>query len=318
MSHHLHPHIQNPTLVNDNLLHVVCVVSNTSRYHSRYRLARKFIEEMKATPNVRLYIVEQAYGDRHYELTRDHEPHHLQVRSNSEIWTKENLINLGVKRLLPRDWKYVAWVDADVSFRDPNWALETLHQLQHFSIVQPWQQCTDLGFVGDIMHTHHSIGYLSQMGRLKPNGKSYPHGGHSGYAWAATRAFWEQTGGLLEVGILGSGDHHMALSCLGEADLRVSGDASKGFFRKCAEWRARAIRVTHKEIGYVNGRIEHGYHGQKADRKYADRWKILAKHDYDPDVDLMHDSQGLIQLVGKPALEADIRKYNRSRNEDAL
>ncbi len=318
MSHHLHPHIQNPTLVNDNLLHVVCVVSNSSRYHSRYRLARKFIEEMKATPNVRLYIVEQAYGDRHHELTADHEPRHLQLRSQSEIWTKESMINLGVRTMLPREWKYVAWVDADVTFRDPNWAQETMHQLQHFAIVQPWQQAMDLGFNGNVMHTHQSIGYMSQTKRLKPNGQSYPHGGHSGFAWAATRAFWEQVGGLMDHCILGSADHHMALSCLGENDLRVSGDASKGFFRRCNEWRQRAVRVTHKEIGYVNGRIEHNFHGPKKRRFYADRWQILTEHDYDPDTDLMYDEQGLIQLVGKPALEAAIRGYNRSRAEDSI
>jgi len=29
---------------------------------------------------------------------------------------------------LPRDWRYVAWIDADVHFLNRDWAQETLHQ----------------------------------------------------------------------------------------------------------------------------------------------------------------------------------------------
>ncbi len=180
-----------------------------------------------------------------------------------------------------------------------------------------FQQALDLGFNGNVLHTHQGIGYLSQKGELRPR-PDYPHGGHTGYVYAATRQLWEQTGGLMDWCVLGSADHHMALACLGETDLRVSGDAAQGFFRKCNEWRAKAIRVTHKEIGFVNGRIEHHFHGAKRKRFYQDRWKILTKHNFNPDTDLMYDDQGLVTLVGKPGLEADIRAYNRSRCEDSI
>ncbi len=317
MTGHIVNQVQNHQLRSDNTLHVIGVVSNPVRYHSRYRLARQWQEAMEATPNVKTYTVEAAFGDRHHEVTEQKDGH-LQLRTKSEIWIKENMINLGVRHLLPRDWKYVAWVDADVFFREPHWAQETLHALQHFSIVQPWQQCADLGHHGNILDTHQSIGYLSQLGKLKPRGQSYPHGGHSGFAWAATRDFWEQVTGLMDFCILGSADHHMALACLGEDDLRVSGKVEQGFFRRCVEWKNRATKITHNQIGYVHGRIEHSFHGPKRRRYYADRWKILVDNNYNPDTDLMYDAQGMIQLVGKPNLEAAIRKYNRSRYEDSI
>ena len=65
------------------------------------------------------------------------------MRTRDELRHKENLINLGVARL-PADWKYVAWVDADVQFARPDIVTETIQQLQHFGVVQMFSQATDL------------------------------------------------------------------------------------------------------------------------------------------------------------------------------
>lgn len=315
---HISQHVRHPELRSDNTLHVVGVITNPSRYHSRYRLAREWREHMEGTPNVKCYVAEAAFGDRHHEVTED-VPHHLMLRTRSEIWIKENLINLAVRHLLPRDWRYVAWVDADVHFRDPQWAQETLHQLQHFAVVQPWQHCTDLGFEGSILKTHSSFGYLTQTGvQIQRNShEPYPYG-HSGFAWAATRAFWEQAQGLMDFCILGSADHHMAWAMTGKVDSTIHRGMTPSFFRRCHEWQDRVVRVTHKEVGFVNGRIEHAFHGPKKRRYYRERWQILVDHGFDPDRDLMHDDQGLVQLCGKPELEQAIRRYNRSRHEDSI
>ena len=273
---------------------------------------------MESTPCVRAYMVEAAFGDREHEIALD-VPHHLKVRTNSEIWCKENLINLGVRHLLPRDWKYVAWIDADVVFRDPNWAQETLHQLQHWSVVQPWQNCVDLEYGGGIGNTYTSFGALHQAGVRKQRHslEEYKYG-HSGFAWAARRDFWEQSGGLPDFAILGSGDHHAAWGMVGDIDSTIHRKMHPNFFRLLHEWQDRTVRVTHKQVGFTQGRIEHNFHGLKANRRYRERWQILIDHHFDPVKDLVHDSQGLIQLVGKPDLEQAIRRYNRERKEDSL
>lgn len=311
-------HIQHPELVGDNTLHVIGVVSNSARWHSRYRLARKWIDEMRATPHVELHLVEAAFGDRHHEVASKDDGD-LLLRTGSEVWIKENLINLGVRHLLPRGWSKVAWIDADVAFRDPNWAQETLHQLQHFDVVQPWWQCTDLGPHGDILQTHQSFGRLVQTGTRMQRNSCEPYAyGHSGYAWACTRAFWERVGGLLDFCILGSADHHMAWGMIGDVDCTVHGGIGASYLRRCREWQARAVAACHKDVGATPGRIEHSFHGPKARRYYKERWQILVEHHFDPDRDLMYDDQGLIQLVGKPELERAIRKYNQSRCEDSI
>lgn len=313
---HIVNQIKNSGVQQTNVLHVVGVVSNPARWHSRYRLAREWQAAMRATPGVELHMVEAAFGDRHHEVTG---PDDLQLRTNSEAWIKESMINLGVRDLLPKDWRYVAWVDADVAFRDPNWAQETIHQLQHHDVVQPWQHCADIGAAGNILQTHTSFGFMRQTGeRMQKNATEPYRNAHTGYAWACTRKFWEAVEGLIDFAILGSGDHHMAWAMIGDVDVSIPKVNAPSFFRRCHEWQARAVRVTNGQVGFTPGRIEHAFHGPKKRRYYQERWQILAANAYDPDTDLVHDAQGLVQLVGKPALEHAILQYNRARLEDSI
>jgi hypothetical protein len=320
--HHLVSHILKPHVRNHSVLHVVGVISNPVRYHSRYRLARKWIEEMAVTKNVELHIVETAYGDREHELKELCDSlgvNFLPLRTKSEIWIKENMINLGVRHLLPRDWRYMAWVDADVFFRDPSWALDTVHQLQHYPVIQPWSDCVDLGPNGEIMRHFKSFGSQHQRRVPKQMHPSQPYEyAHTGFAWACTRAFWENVGGMPDFCILGSADHHAAFACIGEVRNTIHRKMTEAFFRKLCEWQVRAIRITHKEVGYIPGRIEHSFHGSKKRRFYRERWEILCQHQYDPDKDIRYDEQGLLLLEGKPSLEHEIHRYNVSRREDSV
>lgn len=310
---------QRHDLLTDSTLHVVAVISNPARYNSRYRLARKFIAEMRATPNVQLHVVELAFGDRHHEVTAgDGQLSELQLRSDAELWHKENLINIGVRDLLPRDWKYVAWVDADVAFSNPHWALETIHQLQHYPVVQPWTQCLDLGPGGNVLRVHDAYCSLVERGvrRQRHSGEPYKYG-HSGYAWACTRAFWENVHGLMDFPILGSADHHMAWAMTGEVRYSVHEGMTAAFKRRCNEWQELAFRETCGRLASVEGHLTHAFHGSKRQRYYRERWQILVDGQFDPDKDLRRDASGVLYLVGKPRLAEEIRRYFRSRHEDS-
>lgn len=328
MESHLSNQINNRTLRNEDTLHVVSVCSNPVRYNSRYRLARQFMKEMNETTNVKLYVVESSYGDRHWEITDSSNPNHLQVQTNSEIWNKENLINLGIRYLLPKDWKYCAWLDMDITFRRSDWAIEALHQLQHNPVIQLWTNCIDLSSKSNILQTHSSLGYLQQNGYDVKNvinkgyyGYStlypslYPH---SGYAWAIRRDLCESIGGLMDFCILGSSDYHVAHSFIGNVEQTLGYHLTESYRNRCRLFQSRALRLTHGQVGYIDGVIEHHFHGLKSDRRYNERWKILQKCEFDPDRDLTYDSQGLIQLVNKPELEQLIRQYNRERREDSI
>lgn len=337
---HLINHIHySDKLISDNTLHVIRVISNTSRYHSRYRLAREQEEFLKLCPNIKIYTVEAAFGDRNHELVKQDNPYHLCVRIKSEIWIKENLINLGVKHLLPKDWKYLAWIDGDIIWNDINWGLEAIQQLQHYHVIQPWTDGLDLGPHGNVMNHFKSFGaqHYKQFDydlKLETTGQKasningnatsamspmdYRRFGHTGYAWACTRYFWENVNGLMEFCILGSADHNMATAMIGHAERSIHKGTTDAFKEEIFKWQEKAIRVTNKEVGSTHDRLEHFFHGPKKNRFYCERWKILVHFKFDPIKDLMKDHQGIIHLVGKPKLEQAIRHYNRSRREDSI
>jgi hypothetical protein len=315
---HLVDQILHPALTTDNTLHVIGVVSNPAMFNSRYRLARQWEIVMSRAQNVKLYMVEAAYGDRAFEVTDSSNPQHLQLRTNSEIWIKEAMINLG-ERMLPLNWKYMAWVDCDVFFQSPSWALDTIHALQHSPIVQPWQNCTDMDPNGSIMETHVSFGSLTARGIPRKKSPTDPYAfAHTGYAWACTKWFWENTRGLLDFAILGSADHQMATALVNEIETSYNGNLTAGFKQGCLDWQYNAFRACQGNVGYIPGTISHSFHGTKKNRGYSTRWKILLDNGFSPKEDIVYDAQGLIQLNGKPQLEQDIRAYNRSRNEDSI
>ena len=51
---HLTPYIKHGQLKSDNTLHVIGVIENPQRYHSRYRLFSEWHETMLRTPNVKV------------------------------------------------------------------------------------------------------------------------------------------------------------------------------------------------------------------------------------------------------------------------
>ncbi len=325
--HHLTNHHNHHDLKGDSTLHVIGVITNSVRYQSRYRLYRQWVKEMEQTPHVKVYTVEAAFGDRHHEVTEPGNPQHLQLRTKSEIWIKENLINLGVKHLLPRDWKYFAWVDCDISFENngldgkTNWALNTMHQLQHYHILQPWSDALDLDSQEQVFGHYKSFGSLHAKRIQKCHHKKDPYGNpyaHPGFAWAATRYWYENVGKLLEFCIIGAGDHHMSWGLLGQMVETIHNKIGPDYKKACLDWQQRAQWACGGYIGYTPGIIKHHHHGPKERRQYWGRWNILLGNNFNPITDLCYDEQGVLQLKGKHKLEQDIQKYNRERMEDSI
>lgn len=304
--------------------HVVTMISNPVRYKSRYELYRQFKQHM-TDAGVNFWTCELAFGHRPFEITSSSDPRALQLRTSTELWHKENALNLMVQRL-PTDWEHVAFVDADVAFdnwRGPKaWYHETLHALQHHQIVQLFQTAIDYDPTGNVIkggvHTGFAFAYRSGM----PYGKAYTHW-HPGFAWAFRRDAFSGTGGLIDFGVLGAADNHMAHAWIGRVTEGVNPDVSKAYFDKLGDYQEQCERVIRRDIGFVNGTIRHYWHGKKKDRKYWDRWKILTETKFDPNRDIKRDWQGLWQLsdhgdARSILLRDKLREYFRSRNEDSI
>ena len=67
------------------------------------------------------------------------------------LWHKENLINMGVARLLPSDWQSFAWIDAEVEFLEPTWAQDALNKLRTHDVIQLFSHALDMDARGNTM-----------------------------------------------------------------------------------------------------------------------------------------------------------------------
>jgi hypothetical protein len=333
----------------DQTLHVAVCYSNPFRWRTRRELANDCIRHLHHSPNVKLHIGELAYGARPFEVTEPHSRHigdlppitNVQLRTNYELFHKENILNRVIQSF-PEGWRYGAYVDADFHLTRHDWALETIHQLQHYDFVQPFSSYTDLS--GETYGTGHlplqnnssfAFNYIQNGYRL-PEGfsnggwktpagaDSYygavagPRGvGATGGMWAFRRSAFDTVGGLLDKCILGHGDWFMTFGLVGEEapDMHIDG-YTEDYRSQIIAWQANAAKLK-KNIGYVDCHAIHYFHGSKIRRAYSSRDMILVKNQFSPTKDLRPDWQGIYQLTAeKPGLRDDIRRYFLSRTED--
>lgn len=301
----------------------ILVVSNTQRYRSRYALFERCEKHIAKGSNY--VIVEHALGDRPHEMSAlpdglnrtPQSPIVVHVRSRDELWHKENLINIGI-RALPPSWEYCAWIDADVQFARPDWAEETVHQLQHFDVVQMFASAIDLGPEGQTLKTYDGFMSAWQGDRMKAT-QRYAAAFHPGFAWAARREAIEHLGGLIDWAILGSGDRHMACALIGRVLDMPKMICSEDYREHLLRWEDNAQTHLRRNVGHVPGTLLHNFHGAKASRQYENRWDILRRHHFEPTRDIKRDWQGLWQFTHIGArMRNDIRSYFAQRNEDGL
>jgi hypothetical protein len=340
-------------------LYVVTPLFNPWRYKARYELYRSFQKYIRESGAI-LVTVEAAFGEREYavrvhakqEQAREgcsldtapvpdptwhvskqpparNDQDYIKVRAHDSIWLKENLINIGVQHL-PPDWKYMAWVDADVIFARPDWVDETLQALQHYATVQMWTQAYDLTPNYEPLGKHLGFVYSKREGLPMPSGPGgdyyygtpgtpgTPHAWHPGWAWGWRRDALDTVGGFLETGALGAGDNHMARSLYGLGRKSYHPRVHPNYARSVLQWQDRAALLK-ENVGAIDGLLLHYWHGRKKDRKYADRWQILVDTQFDPMADLTKDSRGVLRLSGRNVAFRDgARTYFQQRNEDSI
>jgi hypothetical protein len=298
----------------ETTLNVIAVISNPCNYKTRYSLAKDFITKMEKNTQVRLFLVELVYKKQEFILTTKDNQRHLQLRtSTSPIWSKENMINLGVQ-LLPKDWKAFAWIDADIEFENPFWAKDVLRILNGCcDVIQCFSHALDLSKNESNLNVFSSFGYqYATKKQCNLTGINYFH---PGYSWAITRKAYEKIGRIYQDSILGSGDHIMALAFTGNARNSIHKKSSADFLKSVLdfEYNAKELR-----LGYSPGVIRHFYHGTKANRKYRERWQILTEYNFSPQLHLKQQMNGLLvpSPLAPPGMIQAISDYFHERKED--
>ena len=102
-------------------------LTNGLRRRNNYHCFRRHL-------SVPLLTVEW-HPDRNFQLADGDADILLQVGGGDLMWQKERLLNLAVAAL-PSHVKYVAWIDCDVLFDNPDWADEAKEMLAGSSVIQ--------------------------------------------------------------------------------------------------------------------------------------------------------------------------------------
>ena len=306
--------LNNNTPIEDKL-NVIVVISNPCLYARRYQLFNQFINRMNEDDNIRIYVVELAYKNQKFIVTKSNNKNHLQIRSETPLWHKENMINVAVKKLLPKNYKAFAWVDADIEFESNTWAMDTLKLLNGYNdVVQLFSHAVDMDKDESTLNVFSSFGYnFSKQKRFGPGKPS--DFWHPGFAWAITRKAYEKMGGIYEKGILGSGDNIMAFSFINKCQHYTNEKYHEDYNNSMLKFQEKAKQL---RLGYVPGVIRHHYHGKKKNRYYHERTHILVNHQFSPNKDITHDSNDLIIPTSNFSqdFKNDIMNYFIERKED--
>lgn len=294
---------------------------NPCGYESRRRNYDLFMEGMRKD-GVKCITVECAFGDEPFELPDSLDV--IKVRAKTLLWQKERLLNLAAS-WLPESCKYVAWLDCDILFENPNWGSDLVRVLEEHKVAQVWETCLRLekgDVVGEKPDLSHSFARVMDMIPQALDAGRYDIHGHTGYGWAMRREIFDEVG-LYESAISGSSDHFMSHAIYGDYNFCVC-NALKGDPRQIdhlKEWGAKFHAMVQGSLGVVPGQIRHLWHGDAVDRRYFLRMHEITDLGYDPYTDLHVEPGKPLEWVpglDKPGLKEYFVNYFKSRREDGV
>ena len=313
-------HFSGSVMSNDDLWAITCYF-NPAGYASRYTNYRVFQKRL----GIALVTVELVYGEVP-ELREGDADRLIQLAGRDVLWQKERLLNVA-HLALPASCQFVVWLDCDVVFDNPNWAVETREALEQARLVQPYGRVVDLrpatsveGIDLDaVLFERESMASKYRRGTIDFDATSASMlDEHSpGHAWAARRDLIDRVG-FYDAMILGSGDFIMAMAAIGRyRDVEAPYQMNQRQAEHYLAWAAAYHEEIRGELGAVEGTLLHLWHGDLADRGYEVRYRDLQAYDFDPFSDVAVDeSGGWLWNSDKPELHEYVREYFSRRRED--
>ncbi len=286
---------------------------------SNYRIFR-------STVPMPLVTVELSFDGR-FELTKNDADVLIQLSGGAVLWQKERLLNIAIKSV-PNDVKNIAWLDCDVLFARKDWVQEAERQLnEQYNVVQLFSKAIYLNEedTAECLHVYNSYPAVPGLIALYKESKVLPLDKlavsakgdviyNPGLAWAAKKQIFAN--GFYDLAIIGAGDLYMAHGMFGTMNYLVKLHALNEFRREYyLKWAERFYQLVDNKVGYIPGEIYHLWHGDKKNRNYRDRFKILA--DFNPQVDVYIGDNGAWHwTTSNTALAEQLRAHFLNRRED--
>lgn len=334
-------------------LHVILPISNPLNFRIREQRFHECLKKLQRVANINILVVRLNYENDILLKVYDKKTHIELVLSTTReniLWSKENLINIGInyikhniigseiieenKKLVYAE-TFIAWIDADIDFMSRSWVSDAINELRLLEtkgggFIQLFSQANFLGPKNEIIRTLNSFCYQRSLGKTYREVSNVNHDyWHPGFAWASTLNTLikfnknniqkdEDENYYLIDKTIGGADRHMAMSFLGQADQTVPKEISQQYRQAILDWQSIAL---HNEMktNYIPGIINHYWHGDLLNRKYVERWEILAKNDFIPDDFIYRSCDKLLIYRNneKTELQKGIYQYFLERNEDS-
>lgn len=254
-------------------------------------------------------------------------PYIYHQQADTLLWHKETLLNQLIT-ILPREYKYVFWVDTDVIFTNLNWLTDSVAALASTAtIVQPFEYCIHLE-KGQLAPTDLDVP-LQRFNCMDPKRRhprvwrsfaanhatlttyscdpDYDKHGHVGFAWGARREVLDNCP-LYDKALVGTADHIMAHAAAGHLNHHCILKAFGQSVTDIHAWSCKFYRQTVGHLGYAPGDLYHIWHGDLKAREYLKRtieFDRLASEVKD------RDRNGNYTATGEPA--AYLRRYYNKR-----
>lgn len=298
-------------------LWIITSFYNPIGYETKVRNYRLFRQRI-ISGGLKLLTIECAFAPNRFTLQRF--PEVVQIESRSVIWQKERLLNLALA-LLPKECTKVAWIDCDILFTNPGWALQTSKLLEHFPVLQPFCCVSRLPrgseWVLSDNERRASLGAVYQRDPLAVWSGDINRHGEPGFAWAARREVLDSTG-LYDACVTGGGDHLIAHAMHGYLNAPcILKTITARHFEHFYKWASKFHQSVLGRIGFVEGSILHLWHGQLSNRKYSQRHIDFKTFGFDPAKDIRVGTSGCWEWASdKTEMHDWVARYFADRKED--
>jgi len=279
--------------------------------------------------SVPLLAIELSFNGE-FELRSDDAEIVIRVIGRDVLWHKERLLNLGI-RSLPDGCGKVAWLDCDIVFESKDWAQRASEALEKTALVQLYSERCNLSHaakfplpdaapcdsIAEALIRKVALGRV-EADDFRCGDAPLTRRSTAGLAWAARRDLLQEHM-LYDACILGSGDRAIVCAATGNFDYCAQAlHMGSRQFEHYLAWARPFYEAARGQVGYIDGRIFHLWHGDLKDRKYTARHQGLHRFGFDPFADLALDDSGCWRWNGaKSEMHEYVRRYFASRNEDA-
>lgn len=292
-------------------LAVVSCMFNPHRGKNRIRNYAIFADNL-AKHNLPLFTIEATFG----YAPEVASTWQIAIDPDAVLWHKERLLNIAIERL-PDEYDAVLWCDADILFDTNvnNLREQCIAALNRSPVIQPWSHSQFLdAYDRPSGHWMRSMAlYNSTI--ATPNAS--PRVSHPGFAWGAQRELLASCGGMYDRAITGSGDTAFAYGCWKDP-VYCQAVWNERHFADLNNWADCFYPKVNGNVGYVDVRIQHLWHGTIKDRKYDQRHIVLSENGFDIAEHLATAPNGTMCWSAKAPqkLKDALRNYLYGRKED--